>query len=195
MYVWRLPLIHLAALMAFVAVAVTWEVVAWLRRRFRSELAGRLALSCGALVALLSPGIVHLVVERELRELASHGMYADPGAVFYAGPAIAAALLFVVSRWAIPSTEPGVGRARCVFWMTAFALAIANLANGCSPGWCERYGFPLSYRWWSDSIVVMNGVNLSAGASRLAACIDAIAIGAAALLAARMTLRNTRDSE
>jgi hypothetical protein len=63
MYVWRLPLIHFVALIAFVAVALTWEVVAWLRRRFRGELAGGLALGCGALVAVFSPGIVHLVVE------------------------------------------------------------------------------------------------------------------------------------
>jgi hypothetical protein len=47
-------------------------------------------------------------------------------------------------------------------------FALLNLANWCSPGWCERFGFPFPYSWWSDGIMIMNGVNLTAGVSRLA---------------------------
>ena len=43
-----------------------------------------------------------------------------------------------------------------------------NVANWCSPGWCERFGFPFPYSWWSDAIIIMNGENLTAGHSLIA---------------------------
>jgi hypothetical protein len=151
-------------------------------------------LSCGALVALFSTALVHRVVDTELRQLASRGIFVHYGVVFYAGPAIAAASLFVASRWSIPAAAHGAGRARFAFWTTAFVLTAVNLANWCSPGWCERFGFPVPYRWWSDAIIVMNGVNLSAGESSLAVIVDAVAVGAAALLASRLASRSATGS-
>jgi len=42
--------------------------------------------------------------------------------------------------------------------VTALALsAYLNLRNWCQPGWCGRFGFPLTYRTWSDSFGTFNG--------------------------------------
>ena len=39
-------------------------------------------------------------------------------------------------------------------------FAILNVANLCGSSWCDRRGFPFTYRSWSDAQVVMNGENL-----------------------------------
>lgn len=189
MHIWRLPLVHLAALLAFVTVAVAWETVAWLRRNAKIDIARGLVVGAATVVAVLSPLIVHVVVEPELRDLAGRGVYVHYGSAFYIGPAVVAAVLFVLSRRSIPSGAPGAGLARTAFWLTAAILATVNLANWCSPGWCERFGFPLPYSWWSDAIVVMNGVNLTAGTSVLAVVADFLVLLFAALLTSRAFLR------
>jgi hypothetical protein len=40
---------------------------------------------------------------------------------------------------------------------TLGAFAYLNLRNWCQPGWCGRFGFPLTYRAWSDEIPDFNG--------------------------------------
>jgi hypothetical protein len=40
---------------------------------------------------------------------------------------------------------------------TLGAFAYLNLRNWCQPGWCSRFGFPLTYRTWSDEIPEVNG--------------------------------------
>lgn len=189
MHIWRLPLVNLAALLAFATVAIAWEVVAWLRQNARSDIARAFIVAAGIVVALLSPFIVHIVVEPELRDLAARGVFVHYGRVFYIGPAVIAALLFAVSRRTIPSGAPGASLARMAFWSTATILATVNLANWCSPGWCERFGFPLPFSWWSDAIMVMNGVNLTAGTSVLAVMADFIVLLLASLAISRAFLR------
>jgi hypothetical protein len=144
MYIWRLPLIHFASLLTLVAVVVVWELLACCYRRSSGTVARGLLLGAGTAALLLSPGLVHVIVDPELREFASRGIYTHYGAIFYAGPAVLAMCLFAWSRSTIPTTAPRVVRARLVFWFTAGILTTANLANWCSPGWCEFFGFPLS---------------------------------------------------
>jgi UDP-N-acetylmuramyl pentapeptide phosphotransferase/UDP-N-acetylglucosamine-1-phosphate transferase len=185
MHVWRLPLVNFASLLSFAAVVIVWEGVAWLRRHSTSDLARRCWLALGGVAALSSPFIVHLIVDPELRDLAAHDVYVHYGATFYLGPGFAAAVLFVLSRRAVPERSRRVREGRTAFWLTAAALATLNLANWCSPGWCQRFGFPFRYSWWSDAVVVMNGVNLTAGTSSLAIIADVIVLLVAAVVAAR----------
>jgi hypothetical protein len=182
MHIWRFPLVNLAALLAFVTVFVAWEAVAWLRRKTKLDVARGLAGGVGIVVAVSSPLIVYAVVEPELRELRAQGVFIHYGNVFYIGPAVLAAVLFVLSRRSIPSDAPSAGVARTAFWLTATILAALNFANWCSPGWCEHFGFPIPYSWWSDAIIVMNRVNLTAGTSVLAVVADFLVL----LLVARV---------
>jgi hypothetical protein len=71
MHVWRFPLVNLAALLAFVMVAVAWETLAWMRRSAKSEITRGLFVSSGIVIAVLPPFIVNVVVEPELRDLAA----------------------------------------------------------------------------------------------------------------------------
>lgn len=185
MHVWRLPLLHFAALLALVTVVIAWETLSWFRRRSNSEVTRGFLVAAEVLAALSSPLIVHAIVDPELRDLASRGVYVHHGRAFYLGPGLAAAILFGLSRWAVPQRAPRAGLARMVFWLTAVALITMNLANWCSPGWCERFGFPFSYSWWSDAILVMNGVNLTAGTSILAIVANVLILLGVAVLAAR----------
>lgn len=188
MHVWRLPLVNLAALLAFAVVAIAWEVVARLRQNARSDIARGLVVAGGIGVALSSPLIVQIMVEPELRDLAARGVYLHYGRVFYIGPAVVATLLFVLSRRWIPS---GATLARTAFWLTAGILATVNLTNWCSPGWCERFGFPLPYSWWSDANIVMNDVNLPAGSSVVAVVADFVVLLLGAIVISRVVLRRT----
>ena len=183
MYVWRIPLANFAALLAFCGVVIVWEISALLRHHTSSNLKRGLLVGVAVVAALISPFLVAVVLERELTMLASRGVYVRIGPVIYVGPAVAAGLLFAVSRLAVRTGSPSAGLARAVFWVTAATVATLNLSNWCSPGWCERFGFPFPYSWWSDAIVIMNGVNLTAGTSTLAVVADtAILLGAAIVM-------------
>ena len=46
--------------------------------------------------------------------------------------------------------------------VTLGLFAYLNLRNWCQPGWCGRFGFPLTYRTWSDQIAELNG-NVTGG--------------------------------
>lgn len=194
MHVWRLPLVNFAALLALVALVIAWEALAWLRRHSEGDIARGIGVAVGAIVAMSSPLIVRAIVDPELRDLASRGVYLHYGTMIYLGPSIAAAILFALSRRAIPQSAPRVGLARTVFWVTAVALSTLNLANWCSPGWCQRFGFPFPYSWWSDAILVMNGVNLTAGTSILAIVADFIILLGAAVVAARQFAASPSNS-
>jgi hypothetical protein len=41
--------------------------------------------------------------------------------------------------------------------VTLGVFGFLNLRNWCQPGWCGRFGFPLTYRTWSDQLVDLNG--------------------------------------
>jgi len=74
-------------------------------------------------------------------------------------PSFLAVALLVVSAKVFPA--PGwVGAAR--HWRVGFLLAamfyvLLNMANWCSPGWCETFGFPMPYYRSSDAHIVING--------------------------------------
>lgn len=168
MYIWRLPLISFAALLAFIAVAALWEILAFCRRRCDSDVLRGVLFGAGIAGALLSPLLVHAVAAPELRHLAARGVDTHYSWVFYAAPFLAAATLFYGPRRLIQPLAPQRHRTVAVFWSTAVTFTLLNLANWCSPGWCAHFGFPFRYSWWSDAIVILNGVNLSAGTSLLA---------------------------
>jgi hypothetical protein len=194
MHVWRLPLVNLAALIAFAVVVIAWEVLAWFRRHSSNDIGRGVIVAAGAIAALSAPFIVHAIVDPELRELASRGVYVHYGSPFYFGPTLLAAILFALSRGVVSEDSLRVLRARIAFWATAGILATANLTNWCSPGLCERFGFPFPYSWWSDAIVVFNGVNLSAGTSVLAGSANVIVLVGAAIIAARAFARPPSNS-
>ena len=102
MHVWRLPLVNFAALLALSAIVIVWEVLAWLRRHSESEIARGICVAAGAVAALASPLIVHAIVDPELRDLASRGVYLHYGTMSYLGPSLAAMLLFALSRRSVP---------------------------------------------------------------------------------------------
>ncbi|MEA2238605.1 MAG: hypothetical protein QOC81_3329 [Thermoanaerobaculia bacterium] len=173
MHVWRLPLENFASLLAFCAIITAWALLALYRRRAASELARGVLLGVGVVATMLSPLFVQAIVDPELSKLALRGAYIHYGPAIYAGPAIAAALLFFLSRRTIRAANPRMALARGVFWLTAVVLATLNLANWCNPGWCARFGFPFPYSWWSDAILIMNGVNFSEGTNPIAIIADA----------------------
>jgi hypothetical protein len=60
-------------------------------------------------------------------------------------------------------------------------LLYLNLRNGCQPGWCGTYGFPVAYYRWSDEIVKINGVVVGRGFSPVGLAVD-VGVTVAAVL-------------
>jgi hypothetical protein len=158
-----------------------------LEARSRARGAFRKGVFTGALlVALVTATFgAQWMIDRWWWGLAGHGLILEfPGWLFLITPAsaaiviAAACLLFRTIEW----------RFSMVLFVTTFAAL--NLVNWCNPGWCGSFGFPLRYAWWSDSIMIMNGVNLSAGTSFLSLAVNiAGGLGMVALL-----VRSSRDS-
>jgi hypothetical protein len=63
------------------------------------------------------------------------------------------------------------------------AMLYLNVTNFCQPGWCGEFGFPFTYRHWSDEIPEINGVVYGPGFSARGLAAD-FAIGLLAVLAA-----------
>jgi hypothetical protein len=126
-------------------------------------------LGIAVVAAILSPFVVHAITAHELGRMAKLGVYIHYSPYLYLSPAFVVTLLFGISRLLFPRRgATSVFRWRLKFWVVAFAFTLLNIANWCSPGWCERFGFPFPYSWWSDAIIVMNGKNLTAGTSLVA---------------------------
>jgi len=169
MYVWRIPLPFFGALVASASLALVWLGVATLRRRAQSVIVRGLLLSVAVIAAILSPGLVDVIIRDELERMSGLGVYVHYSPYIFLAPTFLVALLFGISQFAFPrrGAESAYGW-HLKFWLIALAFTILNLANWCSPGWCERFGFPFPYSWWSDAIIIMNGENLTAGLSLLA---------------------------
>ncbi|HKV12914.1 MAG TPA: hypothetical protein VJ725_32525 [Thermoanaerobaculia bacterium] len=189
MYIWRLPLINFAALLAFIAVVAWWEILAFYRQRCDREVLRGVLFGAGITAALLSPLLVHAIVAPELRYLAARGVDGRSSWIFYAAPPLAAATLFHGSRRLIRPLDPHRDRTVAVFWSTIVTFTLLNLANWCNPGWCAHFGFPFRYLWWSDAIVIMNGVSLSAGTSLLALLANVACAVAVTILAVHLAGR------
>jgi hypothetical protein len=117
-----------------------------------------------------APLMFLMLIQPGLAELASRGVYIHPSRLASAIPAIFAVVLLVIACLLFP---PRGSHTRTLKWRAAFIATVIvfttmNVMNLCSPGWCGRYGFPFTYSWWSDAIMVMNGVTYGSGSSAVA---------------------------
>lgn len=173
MYVWRLPLVSFAVLATTVVLVI---VLSWLfaaRRRTASAVARGVLSGCGILAVLASPFLMYAITEVELRRLMRLGVFGHYGVPVFLAPAAAAIALLLLSRTLFPLPSPAAAKWRAMFWAVSFLFALLNLLNWCSPGWCERFGFPIPYSWWSDSIGGIDQDHLTAGTSALALILNA----------------------
>jgi len=168
MYVWRLPLFSFAVLATTAIVAAALAILLWARGRTRNA-AARGILSGAAVVAVLTaPFLVHVLTRDSLATAARHGVYIDPPQFIFWLPAALAVCLIVLAVLLFPAGPSSTFRYRASFVALLFLLALLNSVNFCSPGWCERFGFPFAYTWWSDAIVMVDGRNLTAGFTSIA---------------------------
>jgi hypothetical protein len=194
MYVWRIPLSLFGAFVATVSLASVWIGLASLRTRVRSMLVRAVLVSIAVTATLLSPLLVQVIARGELERMKKLGVYAHYSPHLFLAPAVLVTILFATSRLLFRRRgAENIRWRRLLFWLTAFAFTLLNIANWCSPGWCERFGFPLSYSWRSDAIVIMNGENLTAGYS-LIALVANIAVFCLAVGALAFSSRRSRPS-
>jgi hypothetical protein len=181
MYVWRLPLFSYAVLVTTALVYGAVAAALWLRGRTPVLVMRGLFASAVVVAMFAAPFLMHMLTRGPLAAAAQRGLFIDPAPFLGFVPAVAAIVLVALSRLAFPAGDhPKVTLMyRAYFVSLLFVLAVLNLANWCTPGWCERFGFPFPYSWWSDAIVVMNGENLSAGVSSIALALN-VAVAAAA---------------
>ena len=157
-----------AILIGVVTLAVTSGLLS-LRQRSASEVRRGLYAAGVVLSILLSPALFVAVVEPRVVAARQHGQFIDPPYVLSLYSASAVIVLLVTFRLLFPATTRASTRLwRMLFAGVVFGFAAMNLANWCQPGWCGRFGFPFTYSWWSDAIVIVNGENWSAGWSTAA---------------------------
>ena len=181
MYVWRIPVLLFAPLVtATLLVAICAGILA-LRRSLSTRLGKAIMLALISIALLTSPAVVWAIIESSA-ERAPEMMrtYIDPSAATLWSASSVAVILLGVAHRLFPCVSVPVAvcvRYRASFFSAAFAFAVLNVTNWCNPGWCERFGFPLPYSWWSDAIIIINGRNLTAGTSIAAfvANLDALA--------------------
>ena len=194
MYFWRIPLPLFGAFVATVSLASVWIGVASLRTRVRSPLVRAVLVSIAATATLLSPLLALEIVRDELERMSKLGIYAHYSPHLFVAPAVLVSALFATSRLLFRARgAENIRWWRLGFWLIAFAFALLNIANWCSPGWCERFGFPFSYSWWSDAIIFMNAENLTAGHSLVALAAN-IAVFCSAIAALAFSFRRSRLS-
>ena len=169
MSVWRFPFIHFAWLTATVGLTCLLVACVAARMRVTSHALRGLLVAVGMLAVVCTPLYVYRVAEKELTFLMKHGVYGHYRAWAFLAPVLAASFLTAGTFLLFPDrgTRSTVS-SRALFLATCFAFAALNLLNWCSPGWCEKFGFPFPYSWWSDSMIWINGENLTGGMSILA---------------------------
>jgi hypothetical protein len=148
-----------------------------LRDRVRSGLVSTLAV--GTLLG--SPALMEVFLRGPLPDASVRGIYIDPSPFMMWLPAIAGVFLIAAARLLFPANESRPAtKDRCWFVALLLAFALLNCVNWCSPGWCERLGFPLAYSSSSDAVVVMNGTNVAGGFDKMAIFLNAVVAAAAA---------------
>jgi hypothetical protein len=142
-----------------------------------------------AVALLTSPAVVSAIIEwSAARDPGMLRRYIDPSVVTLWSASVIVPVLLVIAHRLFPcASAPAAVCAgyRVAFFSTAIVFALLNVTNWCRPGWCERFGFPLPYSWWSDAIMVMNGRNITAGASIAAFVVNLTALAAAFYAMAR----------
>jgi hypothetical protein len=181
MYIWRFPYFTGVAIAISSAVLVVCTALLEIRVRVRSQII-RGICSAGVLLALFAcPVLVIQAIEPALAAARAHRSYIDQGPEPGWSAAALVLLVLVSSHFLFPRRPLS---SRTFRWRSAFAalvvgFVVMNAVNWCSPGWCERFGFPFPYQWWSDGIIEMNGENLTAGWSLVAAIADVVVLIAA----------------
>jgi hypothetical protein len=169
MYFWRFPLFAFADIVTAAVLLPVVSAVLYLRSKFRAAVMRGFANVLTVAAIGTSPELVHVLTSHQLRFAAAHGVYVHPSPISYWFPASLVICVLLLSRLFFPAAaSPRYHRWRASFAAASLALAALNTINWCSPGWCERFGFPLPYSWWSDAIIIVNGQNLTAGHSRFA---------------------------
>lgn len=185
MYIWRFPLFAFSDVVTTAALLLVLSSVLEIRGRVRKVAIRGLFLALAVTAVALSPLLVHVIMEPALREHAAHGLYIDPSPFAYSLPAAVAVTVLFLSSLLFPSSASwrNVRAWRAAFAATSLTFLALNLANWCSPGWCERFGFPLPYAWWSDAQLVFNGTQFGSGFSLVILLMDlATFLGLAILL-------------
>ena len=192
MYVWRFPVLSFALLTVTSVLAALLLMLIELRARNPNSVIRGLLTSTSLLALLASPVLVAAMTEKELRLLAEHGHWRHYGPQVFAAPLVFAALLLVAAYALFPSRE--VERQplkwRIYFLATCLGFSALNLINWCSPGWCERFGFPFPYLWWSDAVVIMNGRNITAGTSKVGLAMNVAILVVSVVLLSRVFRRS-----
>ena len=169
MYIWLFPLLAFAQIMTTFALLVVIPLLLHLRARTQRLTIRSLLLAALVVALLLSPAVVFILTDAELRRAASHGIYIHYSPVAFWLPAAVAVAVWSSALVLFPGLPPtGAQRWRRGFVGAAFVFLVLNLANQCSPGYCERFGFPFAYWWWSDALLIVNGQNLTGGNSMAA---------------------------
>jgi hypothetical protein len=190
------------SLSSFVILATTLVLVVVisgalaLRRRARTEAVRGLFSAVVVVSVLGGPVLANAIHEPFLRKAARSGIYIDPGPHLYFAPLLLAVFLLISARVLFPirGDKRAAGAYRFCFQALMLGFLLLNMANWCQPGWCGRYGFPIAYEWWSDAMIIVNGVNLSAGFSKTALVVDISVIIATAVALAITYRRKHRPT-
>ena len=189
MYVWRFPVLLFASFAVTAALLpVCAALLAW-RGTLTNRAARGVLLAVIAAMLAVSPGLVSGTIDAltaTSEPLMKSFIHPSPSVLW--APAILVSIVLVLLDRLFPSANAPRGatlRYRAALLGTLIALGGLNITNWCSPGWCERYGFPFPYSWWSDAILIMDGRNWSAGFSALALLANVAAAALAALVLSR----------
>ena len=192
MYIWRFPFTAAANLFVLAILLPCLSALAGLRTRLTGERARLVIAAALVLCVLVSPLFVSLLFERRVEAnaaiLEAHGQTLsriDPAPGMNCLAAIFAAVL-APSAFAFFRTR----RARGMYLLGGWIFVALNLINACAPGWCEHFGFPFRYYWWSDALLFdETGRNLTAGFSWLAIAANAGCFALAAIALSVATRR------
>jgi hypothetical protein len=185
MYVGPLPLVAFAVLASTVIMTSALGGLLYLRKVTRAPVVRGAIAGAGVVTLLMSPTLVELQTRVPRETVPARMVYIDPSPLTFWLPAIAAVLTIASSRFLFPMRTDAelTRRYRVCYFAVLLVCAVLNTVNWCSPGWCERFGFPVAYWWWSDSVVMIDGQHLGAGSDTIAIIINAgVAVGAAAAL-------------
>jgi hypothetical protein len=179
MYVCRIPVLAFAPLLTTaLLLPLCAGLLRWRRVQVSISVRG-MSLALMTVALLVSPAVVYELIDfLPARDRELTRAYIHPAAVTLWSPSVAVPVMLLASDRLFPCVDmsPRV----CVSYRFAFSSAVflfvlLNVVNWCTPGWCESYGFPLPYSWWSDAIMIIDGEYVTAGMS-IAALVSNVAV-------------------